>query len=1298
MKTASFRTLSASVLLSLLLGTSLYAQRQHAEIARYLNENRSNLELTDADIQDWEIYSQHTDEKFGITYKYLRQKHDNVPVYNAVATFAEMNSQVILSGNSLQKNIAARANASRPVLSSEEALRHAIRQLGLVEPQYLTVLSCEDKQHCLYEGGTISEVDIPMELLYFPGADGTIRLVWDLSINMKASSDWWSIRVDATTGELLDKLNWTLHCDFGGDHSKHGHAPTRNHPSAVSSFVAAPAPPPGTDQYNVFAIPVESPNHGPRTLLVGPYNAVASPYGWHDTNGSAGAEFTTTQGNNVLASEDQNGNDGIGALANGGATLNFNFPLNLNQAPVNYQNAAITNLFYMNNIMHDVWYHYGFNEASGNFQENNYGNGGAASDMVNADAQDGSGTNNANFSTPNDGSNPRMQMYLWSPGVQNLLTVNTPAGIAGTYSAVEADFGGPVPAVPITSNLVLFNDNSGTDPNDACQAAVNAAAMNGNIVVIRRGDCEFGFKVLAAQNAGATAVIMINNVAGSPIAMGAGANGASVTIPSVMISNTDGALIMAQMALGAVNATLVNPGGSFDIDGDFDNGVVAHEYGHGISNRLTGGPANSNCLSNAEQMGEGWSDWFGLMLTIEPGDTETDIRGIGTFASGESPSGYGIRPAPYTTDLAVNNYTYSATNNTATISQPHGIGFVWCTMLWDMTWALIDRYGYDPNLYTGTGGNNVAMDLVMQALKLQPCSPGFVDGRNAILQADQLLYGGANQCLIWKAFAARGLGFSATQGSTNNRSDQTQAFNLPAGMATVSGSQSVTSCGNYTWSATGQTYSNSGSYVTTLYSQNGCDSVATLNLTIVAPTAGSQAVSACSNYTWPATGTTYTASGTYSTLLTGSNGCDSTATLNLTINNPYVTTDNISACVAYYWPATGLVYPNAGTYVANLTAANGCDSTVTLNLTISTVASSSQNVSTCSSYFWAANGNTYPSSGTYSVQLVSATGCDSIVTLNLTVNSPTSGSVSASSCESYTWPSNGQTYTSSGAYTTNLTNAAGCDSLVTLNLTILNSSSPTTQTESACGSYVWPASGQIYSSSGMYTTTLTNAAGCDSTVFLDLTILNGTTGSENVTACGSYFWTASGLTYNSAGTYTATLTNSEGCDSTATLVLTMNSVNVSINYLDVITLTSNQAGATYQWLDCANSYAAVPGATSQTFTATANGSYACQITLNGCVDTTACRTIDKVGIEENDFGAGFMVHPNPTFGDLHVDLDEVYEWINVKVFASNGQLVAEKRYTQVAGFDFQIDAAPGYYIMEIATSSDKGARVKIMKE
>jgi extracellular elastinolytic metalloproteinase len=183
-------------------------------------------------------------------------------------------------------------------------------------------------------------------------------------------------------------------------------------------------------------------------------------------------------------------------------------------------------------------------------------------------------------------------------------------------------------------------------------------------------------------------------------------------------------------------------------------------------------------MFNDEQMGEGWSDFFGLMMTIKPGDVGAQPTGVGTYVTNQSIDGIGIRPAPYSTDFALNNYTYAETNNSG-LSMPHGIGFVWCSMLWDLNWALIDSVGFDPNLKTGTGGNNIAMALVIEGLKLTACNPGFVDGREAILQADELLYGGAHACTIWKVFARRGLGFSADQGDPMSRSDQTEAFDLP---------------------------------------------------------------------------------------------------------------------------------------------------------------------------------------------------------------------------------------------------------------------------------------------------------------------------------------------------------------------------------------------------------------------------------------------------------------------------------------------------------------------------------------
>jgi len=143
-------------------------------------------------------------------------------------------------------------------------------------------------------------------------------------------------------------------------------------------------------------------------------------------------------------------------------------------------------------------------------------------------------------------------------------------------------------------------------------------------------------------------------------------------------------------------------------------------------------------------------------------------------------SGAGLRPYPYTTDMLVNPMTYKTIDDPG-ITRPHGVGAVWATMLWDMTWALIDQYGWDADVYNGTGGNNIALRLVMEGLKIQPCSPGFVDARDAILAADLALYGGVNQCILWEVFARRGLGFSADQGSTNSRTDGSEAFDLPSG-------------------------------------------------------------------------------------------------------------------------------------------------------------------------------------------------------------------------------------------------------------------------------------------------------------------------------------------------------------------------------------------------------------------------------------------------------------------------------------------------------------------------------------
>ncbi len=773
----------AFTILGLLLGTvTLLGQNPSTVIQQFLDKNYAEQKLTQQDINNWSITSHHTSNTSGVTHVYIQQKHQGISVSNGVANFAIKEGKVLSMGNRLVTRLSQKANYTSPAINPVQAIQSAAKQLDLKTPTGLKALEPIDKQHFIYNTGGISKENIPVRLMYHAVSDMEVKLVWDLSIYTLDAEHWWSVRIDAQTGDLLDQNDWVAHCNF--EHSPFSKCNNKEHASILKTpadFIA-PETMLQPDQYTVFALPLESPNHGARSMVTNPADTLASPYGWHDTNGNSGAEYTITRGNNVFAYDDVADNNAPGFSPDGNAVLEFNFPYNGTANPSTYQAAAITNLFYMNNMMHDVWYRYGFDEASGNFQSNNYGRGGTDDDHVFAEAQDGGGTNNANFATPPDGFNPRMQMYLWNSAGGSggsYLDVNSPAGIAGSYGATDAGFGPGLPATPITADFALVEDN--TAPiNDGCETITNPAALVGKIAVIDRGACSFVIKVEAAQNAGALAVIIVNNVAGAPIQMGGASN--TITIPSIMIDMTDGTNIKAQMAAGTVNGTISNGGVASNVkDGDLDNGIIAHEYGHGISTRLTGGANNSNCLSNSEQMGEGWSDWFGLMLTIEPGDLGPDVRGIGTYASNQLVTGQGIRPAPYSTDFAVNGFTYGNSNNAGQISEPHGVGFIFATVLWDLNWALVDQYGGvpDPDLYNGTGGNNIAMNLVIEGLKLQPCNPGMIDGRDAIILADQMLYGGIHRCLIWETFANRGFGYSANQGSSASRSDQTEAFDLP---------------------------------------------------------------------------------------------------------------------------------------------------------------------------------------------------------------------------------------------------------------------------------------------------------------------------------------------------------------------------------------------------------------------------------------------------------------------------------------------------------------------------------------
>ena len=511
------------------------------------------------------------------------------------------------------------------------------------------------------------------------------------------------------------------------------------------------------------------------------------------------------------------------------------------------------------------------------------------------------------------------------------------------------------------------------------------------------------------------------------------------------------------------------------------------------------------------------------------------------------------------------------------------------------------------------------------------------------------------------------------------------------------GSETVTECDSYIWPADGNTYNSTGAYTATLTNAAGCDSVVTLNLTINNSNTGSETITSCDSYTWPADGSTYNSTGVYSTTLINAAGCDSVVTLNLTINNSNTGSETVTECDSYIWPADGNTYNSTGAYTATLTNAAGCDSVVTLNLTINNSNTDSETITSCDSYTWPANGNTYNSTGAYTATLTNAAGCDSVVTLNLTINNSNTGSETITSCDSYTWPADGSTYNSTGAYTATLTNAAGCDSVVTLNLTITNSNTGS-ESVTECDNYTWPTDGNTYNSTGTYTATLTNAVGCDSIVTLDLTIINSNTGSETVTECDSYTWPADGNTYTSTGTYSTTLTNAASCDSVVTLNLTINTVSDVTTAVSGITITANNTNASYIWLDCNNSYAIIPGETNQSYTPSANGNYAVELAENGCTDTSACVAITTVGIIENTFNEEFTLYPNPTDGLFSIQFNSSQENITLRIMDASGKLIDTKNYDQADLIKYELNQPKGIYLIEVYDGENQRSLLRIIKQ
>jgi hypothetical protein len=495
----------------------------------------------------------------------------------------------------------------------------------------------------------------------------------------------------------------------------------------------------------------------PQNLVVmEAFNVPLDP--WLPTNA------TTTSGNNAEAFADMDGSNGaspsdIRPEVRSGRVLNYTYNHEIGPLDTPDQSkAAAVNAFFLVNWLHDWWYDSGFTEATHNGQRDNFGRGGVANDPLLVLAQAGANIgnrNNANMATPADGARPRMRMYLWSaPTATALDGPNGPL-------ASEAIGSGPR-NFDLQGDIAIPTDT--TAPfDDACQRITSNVA--GKIVLTTfSGVCNSANVVANAKAAGAAGVMIEDPAGDNP--RGFGGNGPS-NLPGLAVGVTVGESLKAGLATGIVTVTMHSVSSGVERDGDLDNTVVAHEWGHYLHHRLAACSAQQ-----CSGMSEGWGDFNSLMMMMREGDDRDGAfpEAIYALADGTPNSAYfGIRRFPYSRDRSKDPLTFKhigdenplpGARSGAGNSEVHATGEIWATMMWDVLNVLADQHGV-----------NIARrrmsDYVVTGLLLAPPDATFTEQRDALLAAASAL-DTDDMILMAAAFAGRGAGSCAVSPSNSS--------------------------------------------------------------------------------------------------------------------------------------------------------------------------------------------------------------------------------------------------------------------------------------------------------------------------------------------------------------------------------------------------------------------------------------------------------------------------------------------------------------------------------------------------
>lgn len=355
----------------------------------------------------------------------------------------------------------------------------------------------------------------------------------------------------------------------------------------------------------------------------------------------------------------------------------------------------------------------------------------------------------------------------------------------------------------------------------------------------------------------------------------------------------------------------------------------------------------------------------------------------------------------------------------------------------------------------------------------------------------------------------------------------------------------------------------------------------------------------CESYTSPS-GKTFTETGNYSDTIPNAAGCDSVINIDLTILNSVSNSITVSSCESYTSDANN-EYTSTGSYTETFTGNNGCDSILTINLTILENSTNQFSVSTCKPDYLSPSGKTYTMSGNYTDTLDNAAGCDSIINIDLTLNVQLIDSLEVTACGFYNSPS-GQILDSTGVYKDTIPSVAGCDSILVIDLEI----SEELFTELAivsCDSVTYKDS--VIYNNGNFTDSLIAVNGCDSIVLVNHDVYNSYRFDINTSACNN-FRLPSGIEVSESGIYTDTLKSINQCDSIITIDLTINTVNTDIDIDGNNLITEDTLADAYQWLDCDNNFEAIQGENEFSFSPETSGLFAVEISNNNCTDTSDC--------------------------------------------------------------------------------------------